>query len=200
MGNRLVKIRRQPDLAVMIPHFQITTAKPWHCGGMVPRLRREHLEAVARTGMDAHRELRSMYDQSSYRRALLMNGQLAGLGGVTGGLASATGFAWVVLTEAATRYPLVLLRRIMRELDGVMATKRELATTVIGGDEAALRMAIFLGFHVADVGPGAPAQSRFARRQLRRHIESNPDLRLPVGNGYCVAMGYHASHQLEDAA
>lgn len=180
--------------------FTIIPAKPWHCGAMMRRLRLEHQRAVARTGMDAHRELSSMFDQSSYRRSLLIDGRLAALGGVTGGMASATGFAWMVLTDEATQYPLYLVREIRRQLDAIMITKRELATTVIGGDEAALRMAIFLGFHVADHGPGSPAASRFARRQLRRHIETDPDLRLPIGEGFCVALGYHAAHELEDAA
>lgn len=180
--------------------FEIITAKPWHCGAMVRRLRAEHREAVARTGMAAHRELRSMFEQSSFRRSLLIDGELSALGGVTGGLASATGFAWVVMTERATKYPLGITREIKRQLDAMMLTRRELATTIIGGDEAALRMAIFLGFHVADDGPGSVAASRFARRQLRRYIESDPDLRLPIGEGYCIAMGYHPQHQLEEAA
>lgn len=171
--------------------FQIIAARPYHCGAMVRRLRTEHTSAVAHTGMDAHRELRSVFDASAFRRALLIDGHLAALGGVTGGLMAATGFAWFVLTDQATRYPHRMVRIAKRQLAEVMTIKRELATTVIGGDSAALRFAIYLGFHVADHGRGAAAHSRFARRDLKRFVEAAPEFRLPVGGGYCIAMGYH---------
>lgn len=175
--------------------FTIVEAKPWHCGAMSRLLRHEHRNAVAVLGIDSHRELRTLFDASAYRRAWLIDGKLAGLGGVTGSEMAAIGFVWLTLTEQGTHYPIAIVKEARRLLDEIMVTKRELATTILAGDHAAKRLAIFLGFHVSHDGPGSPASTRFARRDLARFLDSNPELRIPIGTSYVIPMGYH--HDLE---
>jgi hypothetical protein len=172
--------------------FEVVEAQPWHCGQILRKLRLEHREAIERVGMRAHQELRILFDAAYLRRAWLIDGRLAAIGGVSGSILSPFGFAWVVLSEEATRHPVALLRETMRQLDNVMTTKTELVTTIIGGDAAAKRFAIFLGFHCEDEGMGSPAYSKFSRRNLANYLEMSPDIRVPVGNGYYIQMGYHA--------
>lgn len=171
--------------------FEIIEAKPYHCGKMSRLLRLEHASAIARLGIDSHREMRARFDDSCFRRAWLIDGQLAGLGGVCGPSAAAWGFLWLALSERARKYPIAIIKEARRQLDEIMVVKTELATTILSEDAAAKRLAIFLGFHVADDGPGAQAHSRFARRDLARHIEATPEVRIPLGSGFAVAMGYH---------
>lgn len=177
----------------MMARFEIIEAKPQHCGAIIRRMRNEHRAAIERTGLDAHRELRAIFDASAFRKAWLIDGELAALGGVSGSHLSPLGFAWVVFSNAALRFPIQIVKEASRQIEAAMTLKRELATTIIGGDTAALRMAIYLGFHVAHEGLGRPAYSRSGRQSLARFIETNPDLRLPIGSGYAIAMGYHAS-------
>lgn len=172
--------------------FSIIPAKPWHCGQMVRLLRHEHASAIARLGVDSHRELRERFAASAFRRAWLINGQLAALGGVTGAAMAGHGFLWLALSETARRYPVAIVKEARRQLAEIMLVKRELATTILDGDAAAQRLAIFLGFHVAEEGPGAQASSRFARRDLARFVTTAPEVRIPMGQGFAVAMGYHA--------
>lgn len=171
--------------------FAIIDAKPHHCGQMVRLLRIEHQSAIARLGLNSHRELRERFDQSSFRRSWLIDGKLAALGGVTGAKISGHGFLWLAISERARKYPVAIVKEARRQLAEVMLVKRELATTILNGDDAARRLAVFLGFHVADDGPGAPAYSRFARRDLTRHLDNDPDIRIPIGDGFAIAMGYH---------
>jgi hypothetical protein len=171
--------------------FRIIDAKPYHCGQMCRVLRYEHQMAISRIGIDSHRELRGLFDQSSIRRAWLIDGKLGALGGVSGTKLSPYGFVWLALTQAASHYRVAIVKEAKKQLAEIMTIKRELATTIIAGDDAARRLAIFLGFHVADDGPGQPASSRFARRDLERFIASNPECRIPLGDSYAVAMGYH---------
>lgn len=147
--------------------------------------------AIAMLGIDGHRPLRDLFDQSSFTRAWALDGKLAGIAGVTGTQACSTGFLWFAMTDEATHYPIKIIKEAKRFLDDVMITKRELATTILSGDEAAKRLAIFLGFHVAHNGLGEPAYSRSSRRILSRFLENDPDVRIPIGNGYAIAMGYH---------
>lgn len=172
--------------------FRVVEAKPFHCGRMCRILRTEHHEALAMIGADIHRELRAAFDASCIRKAWLIDGELAALGGISGSALDAAGYVWLALSKKATHYPVALLKEAKRQLAEVMRTKRELATTIIPTDEAALRLAVFLGFHVAHEGRGQPAFSRFSRRDLAAFICENPDLRIPVGRSYVTPMGYHA--------
>lgn len=171
--------------------FRIIEAKPWHCGQMARLLRSEHAQAIAMIGVDSHRELRSVFDASSFRRVWLIDNKMAALGGVTGSKLAATGFVWLALSEGARRFPVAVVHEARRQLDEIMSIKRELATTILNGDTAAKRLAIFLGFHVADDGPGAVAHSRQGRIRLSNYLENDPDCRIPIGPSYAIAMGYH---------
>jgi hypothetical protein len=175
----------------MTPHFAIIEARAHFCGQMSRALRLEHQKAIATTGRDTHRELRAVFDASSFTRAWLIDGKLAAIGGVTGPILSPTGYVWLALTEQATRHPVALVKEAMRQLHEIMITKREVATTILGGDNAAKRLAIFLGFHVHHDGIGDRAFSREARRRLSEFVETKQDARVPVGRSYAIAMGYH---------
>jgi hypothetical protein len=172
--------------------FTIADAKRPHCGQIWHRLRHEHQHASLRLGLNGHAELVSVLQESSYAKSYFADGELIAMGGVIGCLISPLGFVWLAITEeGARRYPIALAREARKQLDTIMRAKMELVTTIIGGDEAAKRLAVFLGFHVSHCGPGGPAFTRFGRRDLARHLDVDPDLRIPVGNGFAIKMGFH---------
>jgi hypothetical protein len=174
-----------------MPKFEVIEAKEFHCGQILRRLRIEHREAIERVGANAHHELRALFDSSYLRRAWLIDGKLAALGGVSGSIMSHYGFVWVALSSEAMKYPVALVREAKRQIEEIMATKSQLVTTIVGGDDGAKRFAIFLGFHCDHDGLGSPAYSKFSRRNLANYLESTPDLRVPIGKGYIIPMGYH---------
>lgn len=171
--------------------FTIIDAKPWHCGQMVRLLRHEHSRALSLLGADAHKELRAMFAASYFRRAWMIDGTLAALGGVAGTALSRDGFLWLALAERARRYPVAIVKEARAQLDRIMTLKRELGTTILGDDAAALRLAVFLGFHVSHAGDGVRAETRLMRRVLMTHAQQEPQCRIPVAAGYVIAMGYH---------
>lgn len=171
--------------------IEVIRARPFHCGQMARIIRREHKECVERTGADVHRLLRQAYDGSCYRKSLLIDGQLAMMGGISSSELSPHGIVWLAMSEAATRRPIAMIKVMRQQLEEVMVMKRELHTLVMGDDEAAKRLAIFMGFHVSDEGLGRAAYSRSSRRSLARHIETNADVRHPMGSSFGVVMGYH---------
>lgn len=137
--------------------FEIIEGRPWHCGQIARTMRREHREAVACLGIDSHREISQRFEVSAFRRAWLIDGKLAALGGITGSAISGTGFLWLALSESATRYPVAIIKEARRQLDEILTVKNEIVTTILDMDEPARRMAIFLGFHGKDrltVGQG----------------------------------------------
>jgi hypothetical protein len=173
--------------------FEVVEAKPWHCGAMVRLLRREHQRAVAMVGLNSHRELRGAFDDSIFRRSWFINGKLAAIGGVTGPALSSYGVIWLAFSEAATRYPLAIVKEMRRQIAEIMRTKRLLICSILEGDEAAERLAIFLGFvPQAEGGYILPASSRFGRLEVARHLKDAERLRLPTG-GYTRLMSYKES-------
>lgn len=126
--------------------FEIVEAHAFHCGQMIRKLRNEHQAAIAKLSVNTHRELRLAFDDSSYRRALMMDGVLAGLGGVTGPAMAGTGTIWLAITQEATRYPQHIARIMRRQLANVFAVKRELSTFILPADLVSLRFAKFIGF------------------------------------------------------
>lgn len=113
------------------------------------------------------------------------------MGGITGSRLSTQGVAWLVLAEEFINHPIMIVGHAKRLLKQEMRTRSELAATILLGDEAALRFAVYLGFHVSDDGDGAPATDRASRQRLARYVENKADIRIPAGPLSVIPMGLH---------
>lgn len=158
--------------------FLVVDASRRHCGIISRRLRAEHRRAVVALGFEPHKGLVECFETSAFRRTWMIDGELAGLGGITGSLLSAEGMVWLALTELATRYPVQMVKEARRQLEQVGMTKRSLVTSLLENDEAAERFARFLGF-VPDVQ--VPRHLNVGRRwmvlDLTRDKSSYPEMR-----------------------
>ena len=170
--------------------FQIVDGRPYHCGAMSRILRLDQQKAVALIGMSTHHEMRKQFDQSTFRKAWLINGKLAAVGGITGSIISAYGRVWLALSNEAMKYPLAVGRESRRQLAEAMKTRHVLVTNVLDEDEAAKRFAVFLGFVPYDENEILPASSIHGRRDMKRKIDESPLARAPIGNGFSVTMTY----------
>ena len=153
--------------------FRIIEAREYHCGQIVRRLREEHHAAIMGLGVNAHREIRAKFDDSAFRRAWLIDGRLAGLGGVTGPIASSSGFIWLALTAQATRYPVAVMKEARRQMANILSIKRDLVSSLIPGDRTAIRFATRLGFEIAHTsmvpyGDGEVIAVRYLGKSLAR--------------------------------
>lgn len=130
----------------MMPEFRVVEARPYYIGRIVRTLRLEHGNVLVRMGVNAHRQLDQMYDQSSFRRAWMIDGQLSGLGGVTGSTASGSGYIWLALSQASLKYPAMILKTAREQLAEIMQSRSELMTSILCADGASERFARHLGF------------------------------------------------------
>ncbi len=166
---------------------QVIEAERQDVNAIFRNLRRGHLGCLLDTGMSrrtARREFLKIFDDSAFRRSWIVDGKLAAVGGVTGSLLSPHGFVWLALSEDVIRFPLAIIRESRRQLGEIMATKTELATTILANDEVALRFSAFLGFHGKH-----DATLRTWRDHLRGFQVESP--RIPVDRGFAIAVGYH---------
>ena len=120
---------------------------------MMRRLRADQREAMIAIGVDLHHSIRSNFDISAFSRAWLIDGQLAGLGGVTGPEISSSGYVWLALSERATQFPVEIAKEARRQIERICVTKRNLVTTIIPEDSKSLRFAEWLGFDLIEPTP-----------------------------------------------
>lgn len=153
-----------------MPKVEVIEGKIQHCGMMSRMLRAEHLEAIEELGVSTHHSLRETFESSAYRKSLMIDGELAAMGGVAGSLCSSRGQIWFALTERARCYPLTVARVAKQQITEVMRTKRELDTVIIPNDKTSLRFVTFLGFELAHNVP------------------------ITMGRGHVIAMRYEASN------
>lgn len=164
--------------------FHVRDAKVSDCGPMSRILRREQQAECLRRNVNVHRELRSMFQASYFRRAWTIDGHLAGLGGVKASVMSPIGVVWVALSEEAMKYPIAIVKEARKQLDEIMLMQAELTTSVSYNDEAAQRFAVFLGFGAG----GEAAFSRAGRRNLVDYMNSEPSLRILAGSHWQIAV------------
>ena len=170
--------------------FKIVEGRPYHCGQMARILRLDQQKAIAVIGMSTHHEMRDKFDQSTFRKAWLINGRLAAVGGVVGSRLSAFGLVWLAMSNEAMKYPLAVVKEARRQLAEAMETRQMLVTNILDGDEAAKRFAVFLGFVPYDENESLPASSIHGRRDMKRKIDESILARTPLGNGFAVTMTY----------
>jgi hypothetical protein len=158
---------------------------------MARMLRHDHEKSLVMIGVNTHRELRDAFDNSTIRMAALVEGKLIALWGMVGGMASAYGIVWVACSDAIKKFPVALVKEARNQLDDMMLTKRRLFCTLLDGDKAAERFAIFLGFvpHIEGSYGVQPAETRFGRKQVAEHLCDCEKIPLACG-GHANLMTY----------
>lgn len=129
-----------------MPEFSVVPAKLHHCGMILRRLRTAHHGAIVRHGLSAHQALHNKFRETRFPRAWLIDGSVAAVGGVAGSALSPVGELWLAATEEALRYPAAMIREARRQIEEAMTTRHQLIASILDGDVAAFRFAMFLGF------------------------------------------------------
>ena len=143
-----------------MPKFEIIDGRLHHCGKIARRLRAEQRNAVIGLGAEVHGALVSTFHDSCYRRAWLIDGQVAAVAGIAASLLGLQGRIWLAASESATKYPLAFVKSCRKELTIMAAIKRQLFTTLLPDDVRAERFALFLGFQ-------ATSTVRYGDRDLK---------------------------------
>jgi hypothetical protein len=172
------------------PDDRVVPAQRWHCGQMARRMRPEQRQTIVAAGFDPHRALVARFEESLFVRAWLVDDRVMAIGGIAGGLLSHTAQVWIVFAADIGTHLRPLIRAARAEL-AAAAEGRELLTGIDIADPAALRLAAFMGFHIAHDGPGATASNRPERQALIDAARASEDRRLIIGESQFVLMGFH---------
>ena len=96
---------------------------------------------------------------------------------------------WLAVSRHARKYPLEMIKEARRQIAEIMRVKRLLVCTILDGDLASERFAIFLGFvPKKDDEFLNPAETRYGRRDMARQLREIDEARVPLGSGYVRVM------------
>lgn len=171
----------------MKPEYQIVDAQKYHCGRIVRRMRTAHLTALAPTGKDIHWELRATLGRSFFAKACIMDGKVIAMWGASGPVLGESAYVWLILSNDAVRFPIALMKEAVRQMKIILSQCTEVSTTVLAGDDAALRFATFLGFH--DRHEDGVLSSR---KDIANLVRTDPRIQFPAGNTFVMAVGCHS--------
>lgn len=163
--------------------YSIIAGSPRHIKPMAAQLRAAACVTLQGFGFNPREALRRAFVVSSYCRTAMKGGKPIAMWGVKTGLLADKGMVWLVLSNEVTHMPVAVVREARAELAKVMETLDEVAITVLPDDEAAIRFAVAMGFHDREEG--------LSRKDLTRQIMTDPKFKVPIGDSYVVALGYH---------
>lgn len=126
--------------------FETIQATTRHVAAITRRMLPGHEAAIIRLGIDAHRELATIFAQSLWARTWLVDGKIGGVGGITGTLASPSVFVWLVVSRDGAQFPVQMVKEARRHLDEMLETHDAVTTTIFAGDDVSFRFASRLGF------------------------------------------------------
>lgn len=129
---------------------EIIEGKRHHCGQIARSLRAKHAKVLADRGIPVHQEIVDRFNDSAWVKAMLIDGRLVALGGVTGTLASGEGLVWLALSAESEKYPTAIAREGIRQMRDLMQTRSKIVTLISTADAPSVQFSYFLGFAVQD--------------------------------------------------
>jgi hypothetical protein len=100
-------------------------------------------------GFDAHKGLVRIAAGSVVKQAWFVDGELYGIGGISGTLTSSTGFVWLALSTASRGKRKLLVTMLREQLALALQRYSRLTATVLTDDLTSQRFALFMGFRFA---------------------------------------------------
>lgn len=169
--------------------YSVVPASIRHVRPMSAQLRAAACITLQGFSMEPRRALHRAFIASPYCRTALQDGKPIAMWGVKGTMLGDTAFVWLVLSEGVTKMPVSIVKEARAELAKVMETNDEVAITVLPDDEAAVRFAVALGFHDRN----NDGDLLLSRKEMTREIIADPRYKIPIGDSYVIALGYHPS-------
>jgi hypothetical protein len=175
--------RRAKNMTV---DYAIVKTSARHLRPMSRHLRAAACITLQGFGLDPRIALHRAFMASHYCRTATIDEKPVAMWGVKGTLLGDGAFVWLVLSDQIAAVPRAVMREAKAELARVMDGYDEIAITVLPDDIAAVRFAVWLGFHDRDNDDG-----HLSRKALTEAIIADPVHRLPIGDRYVIALGYH---------
>jgi hypothetical protein len=117
-----------------------------HLREIARTMRAEDRDEVESAGFTVRHLLHSLYQDSTLRRAALVDGELAAVWGLQGVMASDVGYPWLFTSAVVERVPFAYFRVARAEIERMLVTKRTLISHCTASYLRSARTFQMLGF------------------------------------------------------
>lgn len=143
---------------------QILTATLAHVQELGKNMNAEDVAELKALGMKPHKALWRSWRMSMVRRALIVDGEVAAIWGVVGGILGTTGTAWLLTGPKLRQMPSITVARIYRaEVEDLLETYQVIENLVDCSYIGAVRMLKIAGFSFDEPVPIGKFKSSFMR-------------------------------------
>lgn len=167
--------------------YQIVPTRMVHVAPMARAMREGAKDTICALGLNSRRVLHDAVVGSHYCRVAIKDGKPIAMWGLKGVMLSGYAFVWLALSAPAQAMPRRVIVEATHELARMGEQFEELATTVLPEDDAAIRLAAFLGFHDQHEKDGTTMPYRDRVKQLKH----DPRHRVAFGGAEVIALGWH---------
>lgn len=128
----------------------------------------DRAEVAAHGDVDARRLLRFNFRNAILRRTYFVDGAIAAMTGLGGGLLSNVGEPYLVTTPAAARVPFSLIRIARESVRDMLGLRDLLRGEVLASYDHACRMLEMIGFTLSEPHPFGPKGVMFRTFTMRK--------------------------------
>lgn len=144
--------------------MEIVTATLAHVQELGKNMNAEDIAELKALGMKPHRALWRSWKVSMVRKALIVDGEVAAIWGVVGGILGASGAVWLLTGPKLREMQPITVARIYRnEVIELLETYQVIENLVDCGYIGAIRMLKIAGFSFDDPMPIGKFKSSFIR-------------------------------------
>lgn len=150
------------------PNYTIIPCRLSHIAEIARTIRAEDRAEIEGVGLHVRHLLVALYRGSLYRRAALVDGEVAAVWGDSAPLISTEGAMWAVTAPVIERVPLAFFREARREIAERLQVRSVLRADVADSYTAALRFYRLLGFEIGARRPLPPAGTLYREISIER--------------------------------
>lgn len=114
-------------------------------------------------GLTGRKAVWRSYRGSVIARAAFINGELAAIFGMGGGVLSDTGAPWLFTTQVVEQFPLMFVRVALAMVDEMLQIKNRLENYVSADYPQACRFLASIGFTLGEAEPFGPKGAPFCK-------------------------------------
>lgn len=140
---------------------EVVDAKLAHLHALQRTLRAQDRALMAEARVKPRHVMFELWCNSPLRRAFLIDGIVAAVGGVVGSMLGPMGIVWLVTGAALERNPFAVVRAARDELRAMLVRYPVLTSEVAADDARAVKFARRLGFAFGEAHPMPPSEARF---------------------------------------
>lgn len=148
--------------------YWLEESKAVHCAMLVAHMREADKLEMTDFGVSPQRGLWQCFKKSTIRRTGFVDGKIALMGGVSGGMMAHEGEIWMLTTPAVEIIPIAFVKEARKFATQMLAIFPTLTGNVSASYTKAIRFLEMAGFTVEEAKPLGPNNAMFHRITMTR--------------------------------